>query len=89
MTSSLQRELLAEKERVSAVRDEWQRKVEAERKSQEAERQREKKQLEARATNLEAANRELTDRRYANEAALGALKSKVRTCKRPRGLVRE
>ena len=77
LTSTLQRDLLAEKERVSAVRDECQRKADADRKALEADRQREKKQLEARSTNLEAANRELTDRRFSNEAALREFKAKV------------
>ena len=77
ITSTLQRDLLAEKERASAARDECQRKADADRKNLELDRQREKKQLEARVTNLEAANRELTDRRYSNEAAIRELKAKL------------
>ena len=57
ITSTLQRDLLAEKERASAARDECQRKADADRKNLELDRQREKKQLEARVTNLDAAYR--------------------------------
>ena len=77
LTSTLQRDLLAEKERVAAVLDECQRKAETERKTAENERQKERKQLEARLTNLEAANRELTDRRYSNEASIRELKARL------------
>jgi len=89
LTSTLQKDLLAEREKLAVLRDESNRKWEAERKSVEMERVQEKKQSEARVTNLEAANRELTDRRYSNEATIRELKTKLNLLEEEHGRVKQ
>ncbi|KAL3867901.1 hypothetical protein ACJMK2_040745 [Sinanodonta woodiana] len=77
LTACHKQEMAAEKERAYQLQSSSQQHQEQERKEIEQAHTKVVKQLESRLHELEACNKDLTDRKYKNEAAIRDLKSKL------------